>query len=198
MNKTFFFQKMQAGSRFRHYVCTITYILLIVLVNFLFEHLPYISFQGHPISIADFIVGVVYVMRDFSQREIRHYVIPAMLVGCFLSYILASKQIATASVLAFFIGEFIDWGIYTFTRKPLSQRLLWSSLVSTPIDSAVFLYAIGKFNWVGLLVLTLSKMAGALALWGYWRAKRQVVFDYPPVIKPVHTTNFRQDLSSDA
>jgi uncharacterized PurR-regulated membrane protein YhhQ (DUF165 family) len=157
----------------RRFACTLSYIILIVMTNSIFVYAPYITVHGSLISSGDLVVGGVYILRDFVQREIKHYVIIAMLLGCFLSYILADKQIAVASVSAFFIGELIDWAIFTFTQKPLSDRLLWSSGISAPIDSAVFLYLTQMLNPEGLLALTLGKCLGILAVWYSWRIRNK-------------------------
>jgi len=158
---------------YKRFACTISYIILIVLINSVFVYAPYIVVRGSLVSSGDLVVGAVYILRDFVQREIKHYVILAMLLGCFFSYVLAEKQIAVASLSAFCIGEFIDWAIYTFTQKPLSQRLLWSSGISAPIDSAIFLYLTNMLNPEGLLVLTLGKFLGIFALWFSWRLRHK-------------------------
>ncbi|MDR3478477.1 MAG: hypothetical protein P4M14_10660 [Gammaproteobacteria bacterium] len=153
------------------YMSTFIYITFIILVNNIFTYAPVLMVFGAPFSSADAVVGVVYIMRDFSQRELGHYVIFAMLLGCFLSYILADKAVALASVLSFFVGEVIDWLVFTYTKKPLSQRLLSSSLICAPIDSSVFLYMVDQLNVVGVVVLTLSKTIGVLAVWLIWRTR---------------------------
>jgi len=157
---------------YRKFSCTFLYIALIVVINNVFAYAPYITVHGSLVSSVDIIVGVVYILRDFVQREIKHYVIIAMLIGCFLSYLLADKQIAIASVTAFFVGELIDWAIYTFSKKPFSERLLWSAGVSAPIDSAIFLYLTSLLNIFGLTALTLGKLLGILAVWYSWRRKQ--------------------------
>jgi queuosine precursor transporter len=156
---------------FRAYACTLSYIVFIVVINALFVYMPFIKINGAVFSSADFIVGVIYVMRDFAQREIKHYVIVAMFVGAILSYLLADKQVAVASVASFLIAESIDWGIYTFTRKPLSKRILWSASISVPIDSAVFLYMMNQLNGTGLWVMASIKILGVLGVWYFWRVQ---------------------------
>lgn len=155
----------------RQYLCTIAYIVLIVVINATFMYAPHWSIAGSMFSSADIAVGFVYLLRDFSQREIKHYIIPAMLIGCGISYLLADKDVAIASVVAFFVGEFIDWGIYTFTKKPLSQRLLLSSVLSTPIDTLVFLHMVHMLNWAGFIVMSSAKILGALSLWMMWKMR---------------------------
>ena len=144
---------------------TAFYIILIVLVNWGFTVVPLIPILGEmfpPMSLA---VGLIFVLRDFAQREIGHKVIGAMLIGGLLSYIMADPFVAIASVTAFLISESADWAVYTWTKKPFAQRILISSIVSTPIDSAVFLAMIGHFSILAVVLMTISKMIGALIVW---------------------------------
>jgi uncharacterized PurR-regulated membrane protein YhhQ (DUF165 family) len=94
-----------------------------------------------------------------------------MLIGGLLSYVMADPYVAVASLVAFIVSETVDWGVYTLTDKPLRQRILLSSLISTPIDSGLFLYMIGQFSLTATLVMFVSKMLGALAVW-HWLAKK--------------------------
>lgn len=155
------------------YKSTILYMVFIVAVNTLFVCMPLLNVMGSEVSPMDPVVGVVYVLRDFAQREIKHKVIIAMLVGSVLSYYLADKSVAIASVAAFLIAELVDWSIYSFTKKPLSKRILWSSSISSPIDSLVFLYFVHQLNWFGWSVLTAAKMLGVCMLWYVWRLRER-------------------------
>jgi uncharacterized PurR-regulated membrane protein YhhQ (DUF165 family) len=151
---------------------TILYVALIVLVNWGFTVVPLMPLPGGemwpPMSL---VVGLVFVARDYAQREIGHKVIIAMLVSAALSYVMANPFVAVASLSAFLISEFADWAVYSFTRRPFSQRVLLSSVIGTPLDSAVFLAIIGHFSLVGVVAMTLSKMLGALAVW--WLVRRR-------------------------
>ncbi len=151
---------------------TIFYIALIVAVNYGFTVAPLVALPGGemwpPISLA---VGFVFVSRDYAQREIGHRVIIAMLAAGVLSYVMASPFVAVASVAAFLISEFADWAVYSFTGRSFAQRVLLSSAVGTPMDSAVFLALIGQFSGVGVLAMTASKMLGALLVW--WMIRRR-------------------------
>jgi uncharacterized PurR-regulated membrane protein YhhQ (DUF165 family) len=155
------------------YPATYSYIALIVLLNTIFSYVPDLQVFGQPLSWADFVVGLIYVSRDFAQRETRHWVIVAMLAGCAISFLLAEKQAAIASLGAFAAGEFIDWGIFTWTKKPLSQRILWSSLVSAPVDSYVNLYLLNQMNWPSMGLMLIMKTLGVLALWYIWRIRNK-------------------------
>ncbi|MES2999001.1 MAG: hypothetical protein V4700_06785 [Pseudomonadota bacterium] len=156
-----------------NYKCSVTYIILIVLLNTLFVYIPLMNVFGSEVSPMDWTVGIVYILRDFAQRELQHKVIVAMLIGSILSYGLADKTMAIASMSAFLIAEFIDWAVYTFTRRPLSQRILWSASLSSPIDSGVFLAIVHQFNWLGVTILSLAKIAGVFVLWTVWRNRER-------------------------
>lgn len=144
---------------------TVTYILLIVAVNYGFTVVPLVPVFGEMWPPMSLVVGVVFVARDFAQREIGHRVLWAMLLAGVLSFFMASPFVAIASVSAFAVSELADWAVYSFTHRPFRDRVLLSSIVGTPIDSAVFLYLIGHFSWTGVAIMTLSKMLGALVVW---------------------------------
>jgi uncharacterized PurR-regulated membrane protein YhhQ (DUF165 family) len=78
---------------------------------------------------------------------------------------MASPFVAVASLAAFLVSEFADWGVYTWIKKPFAERILISSAVSTPLDSAVFLGMIGHFSLTGVVLMTVAKMIGALIVW---------------------------------
>jgi uncharacterized PurR-regulated membrane protein YhhQ (DUF165 family) len=148
------------------------YIVLIVLVNWGFTVVPLVDLPGGdkwpPMSL---VVGLVFVARDFAQREIGHRVIIAMLIAAALSYVMANPFVAVASLSAFLISEFADWAVYSYTRRPFGQRVLLSSLVGTPLDSVVFLAVIGHLSFAGAAAMTVSKMLGALVVW--WMLRRR-------------------------
>lgn len=88
-----------------------------------------------------------------------------MLVAGGISYFMSAPVVALASVTAFLISEAIDWAVYTFTRKPLSQRILVSSAVAVPVDTIVFLQMVGFFDWTAVALVSAAKMLGALVFW---------------------------------
>ncbi len=154
------------------YMHTAIYVVLIVLVNWLFTVVPLVELPGGtmwpPVAL---VVGFVFVARDFAQREIGHWVLAAMAVGVIISYFMASPQVALASAVAFAVSELADWAVYTFTGRPLSERILYSSIIGTPIDSVVFLSMVGFFSVAGAAAMTASKLLGALIVW--WLIRRR-------------------------
>ena len=137
------------------------YVVSIVSVNWLFTVIPPIGIW-QPTSV---IVGLTFIFRDLAQRKIGHWVLPVMLVGGAISYVMADPFVAIASVSAFLISEGVDWMVYTFTKRPLKDRILWSSAVGTPIDSIVFTAMIGILSPLNVVVMTVSKMIGAVVVW---------------------------------
>lgn len=144
----------------------IAYIASIVVVNWAFSVVPMLPLPGGemfpPVAL---LVGGVFVLRDLAQRAVGHRVLGAMAAGAALSFLLADPYVAAASATAFVVSEILDWATYTLTRRPLADRILISSIVSTPADTAVFLLMIGAFGWAGFTAMVLSKMLGAAVVW---------------------------------
>ena len=153
------------------YKFTITYILSIALINIGFVYVPLIPFYDTMYPPMSIVVGLIFILRDFAQKEIGHRVFIAMLIGAFLSYMMANPYIAIASLVAFLVSETVDWGVYSFTKKPLHERILISSLLSTPVDSAIFLLMIGNFSVLATTTMFISKMIAAFVIW-YWLGKK--------------------------
>lgn len=144
---------------------TTAYLAAIVAINIGFEHTTPIALPNGdvwpPMSVA---VGTIFVLRDYAQREIGHRVLLVMLAGAVLSYLMASPALAAASLLAYLVSELTDWGVYTFTSWPFQRRVWMSSVISAPVDSAVFLWAIGVHSVTAVALMTASKWVGIAAL----------------------------------
>jgi queuosine precursor transporter len=156
---------------------TLVYLLLIPLVNWAFSWTPLFELpDGGMWSPFSLVVGLVLVFRDFAQREIGHYIFVPLLIGVAISYLMAPPEIATASGIAFLVSELVDWAVYSFTRKPLSQRVMISSLAGAPVDSIIYLTGAnmafpGLFSWWTLATMIASKLIGAYVV--YLMLKRQ-------------------------
>jgi queuosine precursor transporter len=146
---------------------TAVYVGLMPLINWSFSAVPLIPlpFIGpyQPLAI---VTGLVLVVRDFAQREIGHRVLAAMLLGLAFSVMTTPIAIVLASGAAFLVSETVDWAVYTWTKRPLSQRVMLSSLFGAPIDSAVFLYGAniarpGSLAMGTLVTSIVSKLIGA-------------------------------------
>lgn len=166
------------------------YVALIPFLNWSFAVVPNVEFVSgfqmvwpgetrtpgslllHPMAM---VTGLVFVVRDFVQREMHQKVLVCMAFAIGWSFYYAWPVIAIASGLAFAISEFFDWLLFTFTKYRLSTRILISSAVAAPIDTTVFLYGAGlarhmalgepvgdTFNIANWIVFIIAKMVGAV------------------------------------
>ncbi len=146
------------------------YVGLMPFINWSFAAVPTWAipdqFGGGQFQPLAIVTGLVLVVRDFAQRELRHWIWGAMIVGLLLSTLTSWIQVVVASGVAFLISETVDWAVYTFSNKPLSQRIMLSSLASAPLDQVVFiglasLVVPGIFAWGTVLTGVASKLLGA-------------------------------------
>lgn len=148
------------------------YILAILIVNILFSYVPLVPTAIGLLSPVAFLVGGIFVLRDFAQRAIGHHVVWGIVIGAGLSWWLADPFVAVASVLAFTTSEVADWILYTITKKPFYKRVWISSLLSTPIDTGVFLYWIDQMHVGTFLLMIASKLVAAAIIWFYGHKKQ--------------------------
>lgn len=150
------------------------YIFGVVVVNILFSYVPMIQTSYGDFSPVAILVGFIFVIRDYAQRATGHWVLVAMAIACLASYLMADPFVALASVLAFASSEIADWLLYTVTKKPFGQRVLISSIISTPVDTVVFLGMINALTTGTVILMILSKMIAAVIIWSMYRNDRQV------------------------
>ncbi|KCZ64981.1 hypothetical protein HY36_01005 [Hyphomonas atlantica] len=161
------------------------YVALIPFLNWSFGIIPEfqiieptgsgLTAQGVSLHPMTMVTGMVFVIRDFVQREMGHRVLIVMSMAIAWSFYYAWPVIALASGIAFAISEGVDWLLFTFTKYRLSTRILLSSALAAPVDTTVFLYgadlakqmelgmdpgnSLHVWNWV---VFVIGKMVGAV------------------------------------
>ncbi len=143
----------------------VLYIASIVLVNWLFVAVPALSTPYGEFYLATVVVGFVFVLRDYAQREVGHKILLATLVAGIITWYMTNPALALASLTAFFISEMADWAVFSFTGRPLQSRILISSLISVPLDTVAFLYLSGYLTPVSMTTEVLSKALGVAAVW---------------------------------
>ncbi len=158
-------------NKLSHIKYTIAYTAMIPLINVLLPLLPLFDLgHGAKFTPVSLIVGFIYILRDFAQNEIgRKRIFLAMGVAGCLTYMLASPAQAIASLIAFFCGELSDWAVYSFMKRPLSERILVSSLVAVPVDVLVVLTGwqiampgFMTFNAANVFIMISSNMLSAV------------------------------------
>ena len=161
------------------------YVALIPFLNWSFGVIPEfqivaptgtgLTAQGVSLHPMTMVTGMVFVIRDFVQREMGHRVLLVMAMAIAWSFYYAWPVIALASGIAFAISEGVDWLMFTFTKYRLSTRILLSSALAAPVDTTVFLYgadlakqmelgmdpgnSLHVWNWI---VFVIGKMVGAV------------------------------------
>ncbi len=141
------------------------YIVSIVLVNWLFVVVaPWPTAFGD-LYLANLVVGFVFVLRDYGQRQVGHRILLATFVAGIITYFMVDPAIALASITAFILSETTDWAVYSFTRRPLQQRILLSSLVSVPLDTLAFQYLANYLTPAAFTTEVLSKALGVVIVW---------------------------------
>ena len=138
---------------------SLIYIGSIITLNLAFEYIPpVVLFDGTIWSIGSILAGAIFITRDYAQKEVGHVkVLGLMVVAGAISYLMASPFVAIASVTAFAISELCDYLVYTLKKGTFKQKVLWSGLISVPVDTIVFLSVISQLSWFSFVVMTLSK-----------------------------------------
>lgn len=173
------------------------YVGLIPLVNWLFEFTPSLSIAPfvafNPLSL---MVGLIFIARDYAQRAVGHYIFIAMAIALALTLQVSGPALALASGAAFLISEIADWAVYTFLRRPFSERVLISTLVAAPVDTLAFLYgatfshAGGEaLSWTNAASWIFGKSLAALIVFMMIRAREnaeKVATAPVPAQRPAH------------
>lgn len=144
---------------------TALYVVSIVAVNWMFTAIaPWPTPLGD-LYLANIVVGFVFVLRDYAQREVGHNVLFATAAAGVLTWFMVDPAIAVASITAFILAEMADWAIYSFTKRPLSQRILYSSLIAVPLDTLAFQYLAGYLTPAAFSMEVVSKALGVVLVW---------------------------------
>ncbi|WP_020677634.1 VUT family protein [Geopsychrobacter electrodiphilus] len=138
------------------------YLGSIILANILVHTLGIVTVLGVTFPAGAVAVGLTFSARDFVQDRYGKF-------GCWGWMLVASgitfafnQQLALASVCAFGVAETSDWLIYSGTRGSFEKRMILSNLISTPLDSLVFvLLAFGPL-WPAIWGQALIKMLSSL------------------------------------
>jgi uncharacterized PurR-regulated membrane protein YhhQ (DUF165 family) len=141
------------------------YIAAIVLVNWLFVAVAPWQTSFGDLYVANVVVGFVFVLRDYGQRQIGQRILLATLLAGIITYFMVGQELAIGSLTAFFISEMADWAIFTFTKRPLQERILVSSAISVPLDTLAFQYLAGYLTPAAFTTEVLSKLVGVLVVW---------------------------------
>ena len=131
---------------------------------------------GLAVTAGTFAAGAALILRDGVQMHGgRWSVALVIVVGAMLSWLVADPFIAAASGIAFLCSELVDWAVFTPLRgRSLPGAVLASSVVSAPVDTALFL-AIAGFGvtWQAVAgqFIVKTSMAAIAAVVIAWRSR---------------------------
>lgn len=137
------------------------YISTVVIINMAFTYIdPIILYDGTMWSVGSILAGLVFVVRDYAQKEVGHkYILILMVIAAAISYLMASPFVAIASLIAFSASEVCDYLAFTFKKGSFKSKVIASSLVSIPVDTVIFLMVISHLSWFSFVVMCASKTA---------------------------------------
>jgi hypothetical protein len=146
-----------------------------VLVN-LFAHLVpkylvHIPFSDDPAATFPIIpgtllVGLIFVLRDYTQQVIGDWVIAFTLLASAIVCVLIDGRLGLFSGAAFLVAEGIDqflwhkWGL-----NDIRDRILKSSAVATLFDGAIILYGLHELTVPNYISHYIGKMASNVVIW---------------------------------
>lgn len=149
---------------------TLLYVFTIVGVNVGYASTPPIMVdlfgKAYELDVWGVLFGTVFVTRDLAQHELgKTKVLGAMAIAALLTFAMVGPELALASVAAFICSETIDWAWYSFGMGSRRNRILTSSVISSPIDALVFLLVVQDLNPVNFSVAAASKLLGIVFAW---------------------------------
>jgi uncharacterized PurR-regulated membrane protein YhhQ (DUF165 family) len=147
------------------HLSVVAYLLTIPLANWMINNVGTEAFPGGPHTIpvgfgfdapsGVLAIGAALLARDYVQEVFgRRTVVFAILVGVALSYLM-DPAVATASAVAFALGEGTDFVSYSWLReRSLGLAVVVSGVVGGVVDSFLFLWiAFGSVDfWEGQVV----------------------------------------------
>jgi uncharacterized PurR-regulated membrane protein YhhQ (DUF165 family) len=160
-------------------VVVAAYVGSVVMANWASTHLPVLLVGLAIVPAGTLLAGVTLTLRDLLHESVStRGVITAIAAGTGLSWVVATPQIAIASVVAFAVSETIDSAIYALLRggSPL-RAVLGSNIAGLLVDSVLFVpLAFGSFAAVPgqLLGKTVATLLTVALLWAMRRGRRAV------------------------
>ncbi|MFE3105326.1 VUT family protein [Nocardia tengchongensis] len=135
------------------------YLGLVVASNWLIEQFGVVGVGfGLMAPAGVFVVGPALVARDGVQYLWgKPIALVALAIGAGISYLVAGREVATASVVAFSVSEFCDFVLFTWLAPRWARAVFVAGVVGAVLDSILFLSIA-----FGSLALLAGQVAGKL------------------------------------
>jgi uncharacterized PurR-regulated membrane protein YhhQ (DUF165 family) len=138
------------------------YLGSIVLANILVHTLGLVTVFGLTFPAGAIAIGLTFSTRDFVQERYGKYGCWTWMLVAVVITLAFNRQLAIASASAFVISEFCDWAIYSYCGGNIEKRLILSNLVSTPVDSVIFVLLAFGPAWPAIWGQTIVKMLSSM------------------------------------
>ena len=163
------------------YKYSLLYFFAVITVNTAFNYHPFLIDLGGGASFSlwALVVGFWFVLRDFSQRELKHFVLIPMALGVAFGTLI-NPTLALAIAISSGSSELADWAMYSFIKQSFHRRILISSIIACPLDSFMFFGAVqflhvipgvNVFNWTSIFVASASKLLAAIIIYSTYHKK---------------------------
>lgn len=123
----------------------IVYLASIMLGNIFVDLFGIVKIWGLTFPAGVVFIGLTFSFRDYVQRNWGDWASWGWMGMASLITVLFNVKIAFASFAAFVVSEGVDWMVFKFFKKPFHQRIMFSNLLSCPLDSMIFVTL--AFGW---------------------------------------------------
>ena len=138
------------------------YLLSILLGNAFVIWFGIVTIAGLTFPAGVVWIGLTFSFRDFVQRYWGDWATWSWMIAASVITLFFNMDIALASMMAFFVSESLDWFFFKILKCSFVSRIIWSNLVSCPVDSLVFvLLAFGPI-WPAIIGQAIIKYLSGL------------------------------------
>lgn len=135
----------------------------VYLVHIPFSDDPAATF---PIIPGTLLVGLIFVLRDYTQQVIGDWVIACTLAASAIVCVLIDGRLGLFSGAAFLVAEGIDQFLWhKLDMNDIKDRILKSSAVATLFDGAIILYGLHELTVPNYISHYIGKMAINVVIW---------------------------------
>jgi uncharacterized PurR-regulated membrane protein YhhQ (DUF165 family) len=146
----------------RKWIWGLLYLLSILLGNAFVIWFGIVTIAGLTFPAGVVWIGLTFSFRDFVQRYWGDWATWGWMIAASVITLFFNMDIALASMAAFFVSESLDWLLFRVLKRPFASRVIWSNLVSCPVDSLVFvLLAFGPV-WPAIIGQAIIKYLSGL------------------------------------
>jgi len=155
------------------YFWPVMYMLSILLGNLFVIWFGIVKVAGLVFPAGVIFIGLTFSFRDFVQKRWGDWACWIWMGLAVIITFFLNQKVALASVAAFATSEFIDWFLFKYLKLSLKKRIMYSNLVSCPLDSAIFVTIAFGWYWPAIWGQALIKYLSGLLVIPFIQEKIQ-------------------------